>query len=70
MKKFYMNEREVETLEELLGHFIKEILDYTEYITELTDLKLDIISEELSDMIEIIRDGGERGFNKTIYRVE
>lgn len=70
MKKFYINEREVKTLEEFLGDFIKELLDYTDYITELTDLKLDIISEEMSDMIEIIRDGGERGFNKTIYKVE
>lgn len=70
MKKFYINDREVETLEEFLGDFIKELLDYTDYITELTDLKLDIISEELSNMIQVIRDGGEYVFNRINYKVE
>lgn len=70
MKKFYINVREVETLEEFLGDFIKELLDYTDYITELTDLKLDIISEELSNMIQVIRDGGEYVFNRINYKVE
>ena len=70
MKKFYINSREVETVEEFLGEFTENLLSYTDYITELLDVKLDLISQELSNFIQLITDGGEYRFNRIDYKVE
>lgn len=70
MKKFYINNREVETVEKFLGEFTENLFSYTDYITELLDVKLDIISEELSSLIQVIIDGGEYRFNGMGYKVE
>ena len=70
MKKFYIDEREIETVEEFLGEFTENLFAYTDYVTELLGVKLDLISEELSNLIQVIRDGGEYRFNQTDYKVE
>lgn len=70
MKKFYINEKEVKTVEKFLDEFAKNLFNYTEYITELLGVKLDLISEELSNLIELVRDGGEYELNGVNYKVK
>jgi len=70
MKKFYINSREVETVEKFLGEFTENLFSYTDYITELLDVKLNIVSEELSSLIQVIIDGGEYKFDGINYKVE
>ena len=71
MRKFYINNREVETVEKFLSEFTKSLFSYTDYITEFLNVKLTIISEELSNLIQVIIDGsGEYRFDGIDYRVE
>lgn len=71
MRKFYINDREVETVEKFLSEFTKSLFSYTDYITEFLNVKLTIISEELSNLIQIIIDGGgEYRFDGIDYKVE
>ena len=68
--KFYINDREVETVEEFLGEFTENLLSYTDYITELLGVKLDLISQELSNFIQLIAEGGEYELNGVNYKVK
>ena len=71
MRKFYINDREVETVEKFLSEFTKSLFSYTDYITEFLNVKLTIISEELSNLIQVIIDGsGEYRFDGIDYKVE
>jgi len=71
MRKFYINDREVETVEKFLSEFTKNLFSYTDYITEFLNVKLTIISEELSNLIQVIIDGsGEYRFDGIDYKVE
>lgn len=68
--KFYINDREVETVEEFLGEFTENLFYYTNYLTELLGVKLDLISQELSNFIQLIEEGGEYELNGVNYKVK
>lgn len=68
--KFYINDTEVETVEKFLGEFTENLLSYTDYITELLGVKLDLISQELSNFIQLITEGGEYRFDGIDYKVK
>ena len=70
MKKFYIDEEEIDTVGEFLDIFADNLFAYTDYITEISGVKLDIIFEEMSNLLQVIEDGGKYGFNGITYKVE
>ena len=70
MKKFYIDEKEIDTVGEFLDIFADNLFAYTDYITEISGVKLDIIFEEMSNLLQVIEDGGKYGFNGITYKVE
>lgn len=70
MKKFYIDEREVDGVEKFLDEFADNLFAYTDYITQISSVKLDLIFEEMSNLLQVIEDGGEYGFNGNTYKVK